>query len=144
MNVASKIENKLVQTSVRPTFARRYARESSFEKSRPHPYLPNQPPNDTKPPNATSFNNPPEPPKPNQISTKNNPYARPNPGKCFRCNQPGHRFNECPQRRQANLVDEVYDEEYAVEEVSYEEEALVKPNEGDAVSCIIQKFLLAP
>ena len=35
----------------------------------------------------------------------NNPYARPRPKKCFRCNQSGHRSNQCPKRQMINLIE---------------------------------------
>lgn len=31
--------------------------------------------------------------------------------KCYLCNQPRHHFNECPQRRTANLVTDIQEQE---------------------------------
>jgi hypothetical protein len=39
------------------------------------------------------------------IPASNNPYAKPRPKKCFRCNQPGHRSNQCPKRQTINLIE---------------------------------------
>lgn len=50
-----------------------------------------------------------------------NPYAKPIPGKCYRCNQPGHRSSDCPQRKGI----------YIVERRDYEEEF----EDGDEVIC---------
>ena len=36
---------------------------------------------------------------------QSNPYAKPILGKCYRCNQPGHRSNECSNRKSVNLVE---------------------------------------
>lgn len=35
-----------------------------------------------------------------------NPYARPYVGKCFRCNQQGHKSNECPTRKTINVLNQ--------------------------------------
>jgi hypothetical protein len=43
--------------------------------------------------------------QPVTIPASNNPYARPGPEKCFRCNQPGHRSNQCPKRQTINLIE---------------------------------------
>lgn len=33
-----------------------------------------------------------------------NPYSKPMNGKCQKCNLPGHRSNECPQRKATNII----------------------------------------
>lgn len=46
-----------------------------------------------------------------QKQTQMNPYAKPIPGKCYRCNQPGHRSSDCPQRKGINIVERGHLEE---------------------------------
>ena len=36
---------------------------------------------------------------------KDNPYTKPEIGKCYRCDEPGHKFNERPKRRQVYIAD---------------------------------------
>ncbi|RVW34414.1 hypothetical protein CK203_081418 [Vitis vinifera] len=56
-----------------------------------------------------------------QQRINNDPYAYPNLGKCFRCNQPGHLSNNCPNRRSVNFVEEGgNEEEQELEEDIYE------------------------
>ena len=43
--------------------------------------------------------------EPKEGQKQPNPYARPILGKCYRCNQPGHRSNECPNQRTVNIVE---------------------------------------
>ncbi|XP_073266354.1 uncharacterized protein [Populus alba] len=38
-----------------------------------------------------------------------NPYARPTPSLCYRCHQPGHRLNQCPQRPAVHFAEGGYD-----------------------------------
>ncbi|XP_024031026.1 uncharacterized protein LOC112094434 [Morus notabilis] len=81
------------------------------------------------------------------IQNKPNPCARPFLGRCLRCNQPGHKSNECPQHRQVNLVGDGGEEDYdacGVEEGERDETELVERGEGERVSYVIQKLLLAP
>ncbi|KAK0588656.1 hypothetical protein LWI29_003799 [Acer saccharum] len=40
-----------------------------------------------------------------------NLYAKPMPSLCYRCHQPGHRSNQCPQRPTVNFVEGDYIEE---------------------------------
>ncbi|KAA0039086.1 Transposon Ty3-G Gag-Pol polyprotein [Cucumis melo var. makuwa] len=76
----------------------------------------------------------------------NNNYARANQIVCYKCNQKGHRSSECPLRKQVNLVEEVgspmnvnSNDELDPNEI---EENVC--DEGDRVSCVIQKVLLLP
>ena len=37
--------------------------------------------------------------------SKDNPYIKPGVEKCYKCNEPEHKSNECPKRRQVNIAD---------------------------------------
>ena len=69
----------------------------------------------------------------------NDPYAHPNLGKCFRCNQPGHLSNNCPNRRSVNFVEEGgNEEEQVLKEDIYEGAAFAEGDMGEKVACIVQ------
>lgn len=71
----------------------------------------------------------------------NNPYTEHIMGKCFRCNQPGHRFNECPTHQSLNMIEG--EENDSKEEISDEEEGeFVEGDEGEMVNCLTQQVLL--
>ncbi|CAL2256760.1 unnamed protein product [Prunus armeniaca] len=71
----------------------------------------------------------------NRVQTQNqpqkeNPYAKPMTDICYRCQKPRHCSNVCPERRQANFIedvgddeenDEVVDDDYAGAEFAIEE-----------------------
>jgi len=71
---------------------------------------------------------------------KENSYIKSGVGKCYRCGEHGHRFNECPKRRQINLAD--YEDE-GEEEVEIEDldESDFAEEQGDPVACVVQKLL---
>ena len=87
-----------------------------------------------KPQEATQGGDKLLPPKPS------NPYARPMVGKCFRCNQPGHRSNECPTRPQAHLLDAQTEEDDFKEQFEEASEilspAILDGDERDPLLCV--------
>ncbi|GKB98265.1 reverse transcriptase [Tanacetum coccineum] len=73
-----------------------------------------------------------------------NPYTKPTSGKCFRCNQPRHRSNECPNRRSIHMVDkdEVEDMLCQPDGDEYDDE-LEYEAEYQPIN-VIRKLMLAP
>ncbi|XP_035547276.1 uncharacterized protein LOC108991242 [Juglans regia] len=142
VNLAMKIE---LQLSRPPTRTPSFSPTSKGTEPPTRPSLPHAPSSSHDPKTQGNY----QAPKLNTTttgnrgSTGNNPYRRPITGKCFRCNQPGHRSKECPNRRSVNMVDgkESTKED---EEESEEESELVEGDEGDLVNCIIQRLLLTP
>lgn len=87
---------------------------------------------------------------PNANPRPPNPYGKPNPIKCYRCNQPGHKSNECPQRWQVNCVmhndftsdfddSEANDNHQIDDDVEY-----VVEDSGIPLVGIVQKLMLTP
>ncbi|KAI0499806.1 hypothetical protein KFK09_018014 [Dendrobium nobile] len=67
---------------------------------------------------------------------KENPYPRPQGLKCFRCFQPGHKSNECPNRQQLQLLDgEAEDEGEQPEDELHTEVEDIIFDEGDSKVC---------
>ncbi|XP_028549531.1 uncharacterized protein LOC114579365 [Dendrobium catenatum] len=83
-------------------------------------------------------------PKPKFV-TNENPYAKPSTLKCFRCFQPGHKSNECPQRQQIHVVEGGEGVEQDAEDEAQDGDSEDVPaDEGEAVVCVLEKLLLAP
>ncbi|PKU73240.1 RNA-directed DNA polymerase [Dendrobium catenatum] len=76
---------------------------------------------------------------------RENPYPRPQGLKCFRCFQPGHKSNECPNRQQLQILDGEADEDgVLVDDEQNTDIEDVVGDEGEPVVCILEKLLLAP
>ncbi|KAL5566080.1 hypothetical protein UlMin_029244 [Ulmus minor] len=136
VNLAFLGEKQVLRSTTRGFSGRK---SSVGESSRPSP-LPTNNPFFKKPHELPLGNDKAPPPKPN------NPYARPMVGKCFRCNQPGHRSNECPTRPQTHLVD-VQDEEEEFKEEFEEASERLSPvvldgDEGEPLMCVLERLLL--
>ena len=71
--------------------------------------------------------------------SKENPYTKPENDKCYRCGEPGYRSNECPKRKQVNVVDYGDEDEGVVIEDASDSDFVVE--NGDFVTCVIQKLL---
>ncbi|XP_028550608.1 uncharacterized protein LOC114579613, partial [Dendrobium catenatum] len=78
-------------------------------------------------------------------ASSTNPYAKPSNLKCFRCFQPGHKSNECPQRQQANMAEpgEETNSDHSASELA-EEAVDIPADEGDPFIGVMGKLLLAP
>ncbi|KAJ9554084.1 hypothetical protein OSB04_018129 [Centaurea solstitialis] len=90
-------------------------------------------PRNSDPPRTTT------PAKPT-IPKPANPYAKPTGSKCFRCGEPGHRSNECNQRRTTTLVEKDQNEE----EGEYDDLDFVEEDLEEKVVCVLQHVLLTP
>ncbi|KAI0501107.1 hypothetical protein KFK09_019325 [Dendrobium nobile] len=76
---------------------------------------------------------------------RENPYAKPATFKCFRCFQPGHKSNECPQRQQVHLAEGDEGSEHAEDEIDKDCDIEDLPaDEGEPLICVMEKLLLAP
>ncbi|KAJ9544449.1 hypothetical protein OSB04_024156, partial [Centaurea solstitialis] len=137
-NLAMKAE--LIEKSARSSY-RRYTTQIPTEASSSNPdkgksiiTRPNpKTDKDSDPPRTTTATKPPAP-KPA------NPYAKPMASKCFRCGEPGHRSNECNQRRTTALIEgDRDDEEGEYDDLDFAEEDL-----EEKVACVLQRVLLTP
>lgn len=78
------------------------------------------------------------------MTKEENPYAKPIPEKWFKCGKPGHRSNECPNRRvnlvggEENGVVEDWAEDDPYDGVDYAEE------EEERVNRVVQRVLFVP
>ncbi|KAA0037938.1 uncharacterized protein E5676_scaffold154G00410 [Cucumis melo var. makuwa] len=72
-----------------------------------------------------------------------NPYNRPFSGTCYRCGQAGHPSISYPQEKTVAFVD---DEELiqGSNEEDEQDAELIEADEGDNLSCVLQKVLIAP
>ena len=160
VNLALKVETKLAKQSTKNQYQRRAYTENITTKS----YSSMSSPQAIQTQNPTRFQKPMENVYPNTNSTKlpvkttqahppnqqpPNPYARPMTSKCFRCNQPGHRSNECPQRRMVNMAAEISEQceecdEFMENEDGECEDVVLVADSGEYVNCVIQKVLLTP
>ncbi|KAJ9542366.1 hypothetical protein OSB04_028872 [Centaurea solstitialis] len=68
-----------------------------------------------------------------------NPYAKPTGTKCYRCGLPGHKSNECPNRKTVGLIEDGENEDSDYEGAEFAEEDL-----SEKINIVVQRVLLAP
>ena len=73
-----------------------------------------------------------------------NTYTHPSLGKCFRCGQSSHLSNNCPQRKTIALIDEESNSISEDDKKEEEEAEFIEVDDGDRISCVIQRVLIAP
>ncbi|XP_031745523.1 uncharacterized protein LOC116405899 [Cucumis sativus] len=79
----------------------------------------------------------------NKSKNQNN-YTRPSLGKCFRCGQPGHLSNSCPQRKTIALAEEEGNLPGEDESEPREETEEIEVDEGDKSPVLSIKYSLLP
>ncbi|KAJ9555907.1 hypothetical protein OSB04_010521 [Centaurea solstitialis] len=94
-------------------------------------------PRDTNPTHKTNTASP-SGGKPSSSKTTN-PYAKPMGLKCYRCNQPGHRSNECMNRRTVALVEG----EESEEEDKYEGAEFAEEDFQETINIVLQLVLFS-
>ncbi|KAI0509958.1 hypothetical protein KFK09_010558 [Dendrobium nobile] len=76
---------------------------------------------------------------------ENNPYTKPTTLKCYRCFQPGHKSNDCPNRQQLQLMEgELEIDQHGAEAVNEQDFEDLQADEGDPLVCVMEKLLIAP
>ncbi|KAI0520448.1 hypothetical protein KFK09_007923 [Dendrobium nobile] len=146
VNYALKAEMQL-NRHTNGSIHRRYSAEHSGEVSKP-PATSGIKPTMTSPGGAGILGAEPKPPtvvRPKFPTRDNNSYAKPTTLKCYRCFQPGHKSNDCPNRQQLQLLEgepegEPQDAEF-VNEQDFED---LQADDGEPVACVLQKLLIAP
>ncbi|XP_028555177.1 uncharacterized protein LOC114580768 [Dendrobium catenatum] len=126
---------------------RRYNPEQSSEGSKPH-HVSGIKQAVPSPSGAGILGAEPRPPvatRPRFPAKDANPYVKPATLKCYRCFQPGHKSNDCPNRQQIQLLEgEAEDDHYSAENINAREFEDLQADDGEPVVCVLQKLLIAP
>lgn len=69
---------------------------------------------------------------------------KPSTIKCFRCFQQRHKSNECPLRRQVQLLEGNFEEQEHLDSTELIEVEELRGDEGIAFVCVVERLLVAP